>query len=81
MVVKVNGKIIYGSWNDGSDIYKDTKGYYIIQWDPVKETEYKKYLPKSWKPSPEEGESMKKTKKMKTTKKVKRSKNKTKRNK
>jgi hypothetical protein len=43
------GSIIYGSWKDGSDIYKDSKGYYVIQWDPTK-GEFKKYLPKSWKP-------------------------------
>lgn len=51
MVVKTNGKIVYGSWKDGSDIYKDNKGYYIIQWSPKKNMEYKKYLAKSWKPT------------------------------
>jgi hypothetical protein len=44
------GSKVYGSWKDGSDIYKDSKGFYIIQWDPVK-GEFKKYLPKSWKPA------------------------------
>jgi len=44
MVVKVNGKIVYGSWKDGSDIYKDKKGYYIIQWNPKTDMDYKKYL-------------------------------------
>jgi len=31
------GNIIYGSWRDGADIYKDTKGYFIIKWDNKKE--------------------------------------------
>ncbi len=44
------GSKVYGSWKDGSDIYKDSKGFYIIQWDPIK-GEFKKYLPKSWKPA------------------------------
>jgi hypothetical protein len=65
---KVNGRIVYDTWKDGSDIYKDSKGYYIFQWDSIKEKNYKSYLPKSWKPSPRE-ESMKKTKKVKKTKK------------
>jgi len=50
MVVKSNGKIVYGSWKDGSDIYKGKKGYYTIQWNPKTEMSYKKYLPTSWKP-------------------------------
>ena len=45
------GNIVYGSWKDGSDIYRDSKGYYIIQWDPPTDTDFKKYLPKSWKPT------------------------------
>jgi hypothetical protein len=43
------GKVSYGSWNDGSDIFKDSKGYYVVQYNPQKEEEYKKYLPR-WKP-------------------------------
>jgi hypothetical protein len=35
---------ILGSYKDGSDIYKDKTGLYIVQWDPKKETEYKKRL-------------------------------------
>lgn len=50
MVVNYNGKVVYGSWNDGSDIYKGKQGYYIIQWNPKTQMTYKKYLPKSWKP-------------------------------
>lgn len=45
------GKIIYGSWKDGSHIYKDTKGYFISQWNPKTKAEYKKYL-SGWKPRP-----------------------------
>jgi hypothetical protein len=42
-------KVDYGSWKDGSSIFKDNKGYYIIQFDINKGKEYKKYL-KNWKP-------------------------------
>jgi len=35
---------ILGSYKDGSDIYKDKTGLYIVQWDPKKEIEYKKRL-------------------------------------
>jgi hypothetical protein len=80
MVIKVNRKIVYGSWKDGSDIYKDSKGYYVIQWDPLKNDTYNKYLPKSWKPFPEDSESDGKSTKVKTTKK-RTKRNKTKRNK
>jgi hypothetical protein len=49
-MIKSNGKIVYYSWKDGSDVYKDKKGYYIEQWNPKTEMNYKKYLTKSWKP-------------------------------
>lgn len=49
---RYNGMEDYGTWSDGSSIFKDKKGYYIIQWDPKAQAEYKKYIPKSWKPSP-----------------------------
>ncbi len=39
----------FGSYKDGSSVYKDKNGYYIYQWNPVKNVEYKKYL-KNWKP-------------------------------
>ena len=48
--------IVYGSWNDGSDIYKDKKGYYVLMfksnadWKANKLT--KKYLP-NFKPVPQ----------------------------
>ena len=44
------GNIDYGTWKDGSSIFKDTKGYYIIQaQNKGKGEAYKKYL-KIWKP-------------------------------
>jgi hypothetical protein len=45
------GNIEYGTWKDGSSIFKDTKGYYIIDINNKGE-EYKKYL-KNWKPTGE----------------------------
>ena len=45
------GNVIYGSWKDDSDIFKDSKGYWIIQYDPKTQKEFKKYL-KGWTPSP-----------------------------
>lgn len=35
---------VYGSWKDGSDIYKNKKGYFIIQYDPKKEMFYTKQV-------------------------------------
>ncbi len=46
----MQGKEIFGSAPDGSDIYKDKKGYYTVQWDSIKMCEYKKYLNKEWEP-------------------------------
>ena len=43
------GNIDYGTWNDGSSIFKDNKGYYIININNKGE-EFKKHL-KKWKPS------------------------------
>ena len=65
MVITSNNKIVYDSWKDGSDIYKDKKGYYIIQWNPKIEKTYKKYLPKSWKPNASNTKSKSKSKKSK----------------
>ena len=39
----------FGTWKDGSSIYKHNKGYYIYQSNNIKEIEYKKYL-HNWKP-------------------------------
>ena len=45
--------IDYGTWKDGSSIFKDTKGFYIIHvTNKGKGEEYKKYL-KNWKPLPD----------------------------
>ena len=45
------GKVSYGSWKDGSDVYKDSKGYYVVQYSPKRNETYKKHL-KRWKPAP-----------------------------
>ena len=44
------GNIEYGTWKDGSSIYKDSKGYYIVAIDNRNGEEYKKYI-KNWRPS------------------------------
>jgi len=79
MVVKSNDKIVYGSWKDGSDIYKEKKGYYTIQWNPKTEMSYKKYLPTSWKPKKIKGNKSKgnKSKENKSKKNIKKQKPKT----
>ena len=46
------GKEDFGTWKDGSSIFKDKKGFYIVQWNPKKNMEYKKYL-NNWKPKPQ----------------------------
>jgi hypothetical protein len=43
------GNIEYGTWKNGSSIFKDSNGYYIIDINSKGE-EYKKYL-KNWKPT------------------------------
>jgi hypothetical protein len=43
------GKKEYGAWKDGSSIYKDSKGYYIVAAFPMR----KQYL-KNWKPDSDE---------------------------
>ena len=43
------GKEDFGTYKDGSSVFKDKNGYYIDQWDNDKQVIYKKYL-KSWKP-------------------------------
>lgn len=42
------GKKEYGTWTNGSSIYKDSKGYYYVAVNA--EGMYKKHL-KSWKPA------------------------------
>ena len=46
-----NRETVYGSWKDGSDIYKDKKGYFIIQYDPKKKMFYTKQV--KFKPNPQ----------------------------
>ena len=43
------GKKEYGTWKDGSSVYKDTKGYYVVAVG-LNTPMYKKYL-KGWKPA------------------------------
>ncbi len=50
---------VYDSWNDGSDVFKNNRGYYITEWNANKNEEYKKYLPKKWKPTPATEEELK----------------------
>ena len=59
----------FGHYKDGSSVYKDKHGYYIYQWDTVKQVEYKKYL-KNWKPQKSDTRLIldKKTKKWKIVK-------------
>ena len=35
---------VYGSYKNGEDIYKDKKGFYIIQWNVKEKKEVKKHL-------------------------------------
>ena len=35
---------VYASYKDGSDIYKNKKGFYIIAYNPKNNTDSKKYL-------------------------------------
>ena len=60
----------YGAYKNGSSVYKDKQGYYIYQWDTIKEIEYKKYL-NNWKPHNSDTRLIfdKKTKKWKIVKK------------
>jgi len=50
---KLVGSKEFGTWKDGSSIYKDSKGYYIVAVNlnpkPGEDAMYKKYL-KGWKP-------------------------------
>ena len=46
-----DGEKSYGTWKTGAEIYKDRKGYFVLDWDVKKEEEYRKYL-KSYKPDP-----------------------------
>ena len=41
----------YGTYKDGSSVYKDSRGFYIVQYNPASQSEYKKHL-KGWKHAP-----------------------------
>jgi len=43
------GKTVYGVYKDGSDIYKDRTGYYIVKWNPRTQRPYKKRVSGKWK--------------------------------
>jgi len=43
------GKKVYGSYKNGSDIYKDRTGYYIVKWNPRTQRPYKKRINGKWK--------------------------------
>jgi hypothetical protein len=47
----LGGKVIYGNYKDGSVIFKDRKGYYIVA--VTTEEPFKKYI-KGWKPGPDD---------------------------
>ncbi len=38
------GSVVYGSWRDGSDVFKDKKGYYVVHLDTKEDKFYKRYL-------------------------------------
>jgi hypothetical protein len=47
LVDMVVGLREYGTYDNGASVYKDKKGFYIVDWNG--KNEYKKYL-KHWKP-------------------------------
>ena len=61
------GNIEYGTWKDGSSVYKDKVGFYIVDINE-KDENYKKYL-KNWKPVGDNLLYLDKTKGIWTTKK------------
>jgi hypothetical protein len=44
------GKTVYGIYKDGSDIYKDRAGYYMVKWNKRTQRPYKKHI-KGFKPN------------------------------
>ena len=38
---------VFGSWKNGSDIYKDKNGFFIIDYNPQNNLEFKNYIKKS----------------------------------
>jgi hypothetical protein len=43
------GKKVYGVYKNGSDIYKDKAGYYVVKWNPRTMRPYKKRINGKWK--------------------------------
>lgn len=43
------GKKVYGVYKNGSDIYKDKTGYYVVKWNPRTQRPYKKRINGKWK--------------------------------
>jgi hypothetical protein len=43
------GSTEYGTYSNGASVYKDRKGYYFVDYDPVSRKEYKHYL-QNWRP-------------------------------
>ena len=35
---------VFGSWKNGSDIYKDKNGFFIIDYNPQNNLEFKNYI-------------------------------------
>ena len=46
---KVNGKTVYGSWKNGEDIYKDSKGFFVQSYNTKTKKIYKKHIKYSMK--------------------------------
>lgn len=67
------GKQDFGSWKNGSSVFKDKKGFYVVQWNSKKNEEYKKYL-KNWKPKMTQSKLLLKNNKWTITKSKKKSK-------
>ena len=42
--LKKRKHVVYGSYKNGEDIYKDKKGFYIVQWNMKEKKEVKKHL-------------------------------------
>jgi hypothetical protein len=57
MPKNLTGKVMYGTWNDGSSVFKDSKGYYIVTVKSATTPLYKKYL-KRFVPNPEARECL-----------------------
>jgi hypothetical protein len=41
---------VYGTGPRGADVYKNRRGFFYVDYDPVKGKEFKAYMPKKFKP-------------------------------